>query len=114
MIDHDRINAALASGADPNMLCTTCPWDRLCVEPPKNTREDVDREVAKAKAEDEKSRMVDGNKGMPTATLMTTMIFSGKDRQGEMCPVFSLRLRSAEGRQIADSIRTLMQGGDVQ
>ena len=114
MIDHDRINQALASGADPNMLCTTCPWDRLCVEPPKSTREDVDREVAKAKAEDEKSMAVPGAKGMPVATLLTAMMFSGKDRTGEMCPVFSLRLRSAEGRQIADSIRALMQSGGAE
>jgi hypothetical protein len=108
MSDYERVSEALKSGADPAMLCETCPWGRLCVKPPDMTSDDVERQVKAAQRKDE-SRP-DGAGQFPMGALLTTLLYAGKDRNGELCPVFSLRLRSADGRALADGMRALMRG----
>lgn len=108
MADYDQVSKALASGADPAMLCMTCPWDRYCVQPPAMTRADIDAELAKAKREDMAQKGPDGP-GIPMHTLLTAMTTSGRDNLGQMCPVFALRLRSPDGRTIADGLKATMQ-----
>lgn len=114
MSDYRRVSEALKSGADPAMLCATCPWDRSCLTPPSMSSEDIEREIAIAKAKDEdenRKRRSEGKDGsIPMGLLMTSMIYSGKDTAATVCPVFVARLRSSQGRTIADSLKSTMQG----
>ena len=115
--DYQAVQDALQGGADPAMLCETCPWDRLCVEPPTMTRADVERQFSDAKRQDEEARAEAGEAGksrMPMASLLAAVTFAGRDTAGRMCPVFALRLRSGSGRHLADSIRARMKSWDDQ
>lgn len=116
MTDYTQVKDALASGADPAMLCTTCPWDRNCVIPPTMTSADIEAKITQATAEDEakaeSARTMGREAQMPVGLLMTAVIYGGKDTSAQVCPVFVLRLRSSAGRQIADAIRSSMQGWD--
>jgi hypothetical protein len=73
------------------------------------TRGQIDREIQEAKFKDLAEHGEDRSK-MPVGTLLTTIMFAGRDRSGEMCPVFALRLRGPDGRQLADVIRQTMRG----
>lgn len=106
-MSYDAVEKELAAGTPPEMLCATCPWDRLCVKPPAMSRAEVDAQIEKAKARDAENDP-DG-KAMPVGMLMTTLVFAGRSTTGEMCPVFARRLRSPEGRHLADTIRASMQ-----
>lgn len=116
MTDYQPVQKALASGADPAMLCTTCPWDRNCITPPSMTSADVEQMLADASAKDkqaaEQARLSGKDPGMPVTSLMTVLTFAGKDTSAQVCPVFALRLRSGGGRRLADSIRESMQSWD--
>lgn len=117
MTGYQAVQDALSGGADPSMLCATCPWDRNCVSPPDMTRADIDAAIERGEKIDEDAALKRGeNPGtsMPLATLMTTMMFAGRENQAQVCPVFALRLRSSGGRQIADSVRASMQSWDDQ
>jgi hypothetical protein len=120
--DYEPVVKALASGADPAMLCQTCPWDRMCVSPPTMTRGDIDAKMAEAQAIDAKKLRESSAaafgiprsdaEGMPIATLVTAMTFGNRDLMAMVCPVFALRLRSSGGRGIADNLKTAMQAWD--
>jgi hypothetical protein len=102
-----EVDNELARGIPPEVLCATCPWDRLCVRPPSMTKAEIERAVKDAEARDE-ARDPE-RKAMPAGMLLTAMTLGGRDRMGELCPVFALRLRTPEGRRIADSIRGVMR-----
>lgn len=121
MGNYEPVVEALAKGADPAMLCTTCPWDRTCVTPPTTTRREIDAKMAEAQATDEKRLretsaagfgIQRSEAGMPVATLMAAVAWGGKDLSAMVCPVFALRLRSSGGRSIADNLKTAMQAWD--
>ncbi len=79
-------------GIEQQVECATCTWNKLCVEPPTMTKEEVDAkcrppdlsEVEREKAE---STVMGG--------LMNALFFSGKDRECPACPVFIERLRES-------------------
>ena len=106
--DYRKVKEELARGTAPELLCATCPWDRLCVTPPTMTREEIDREMAHAKAEDA-TRDPHGRE-MPVQMMVTALTYGGRDKMGVLCPVFALRLRGPDGRAVADGIRALMRG----
>lgn len=114
MLDYEPVAKALAEGADPAMLCATCPWDRNCVNPPSMTRGEIDRQMKDAAAKDEATmaaaRLAGQEVPLPAPTLLTAVAIGGKDTALQACPVLGLRLRSADGRRLADQIRSLMQG----
>lgn len=116
MSDYQAVQKALASGAEPSMLCATCPWDRNCVTPPEMTSADVEARMADAKEKDkqaaEQARLSGKDPGMPFTSLMTVLTFAGKDTSAQVCPVFALRLKSSGGRRIADIVRGAMQSWD--
>lgn len=116
--DYQPVQKALADGADPAMLCATCPWDRNCFSPPTMTSADVEQQIkeaaAKDRAESEQARMLGQQPQMPAGTLLTALMYAGKDTSAEVCPVFALRLRSSGGRKIADTFKALMQEWDDQ
>jgi len=116
MTDYTTVQKALEDGADPAMLCATCPWDRYCVNPPSMTRAEIDAKIAQAGAEDDRDYVqavaAGKNPGMPTRSLLTAITFAGKDTAGALCPVFALRLRSSSGRGIADTLKDVMQKWD--
>jgi hypothetical protein len=116
--DYQAVQKALSDGADPAMLCATCPWDRNCFSPPTMTSADVERQIAEATAKDaaeaERAQMLGRQAQMPVGSLMTMLIYAGKDTSAQVCPVFGLRLRSSGGRKIADTFKALMQEWDDQ
>lgn len=109
MSDYQAVTKALASGADPAMLCATCPWDRNCVTPPTMTAGEVKQQIDEAAAQDEAAMRADPHKA-PMAALMTALVVGGRDTAMQACPVLAVRLRSAEGRKIAERVRSMMQG----
>jgi len=116
MANYKPVKDALAAGADLAMLCETCPWDRYCITPPSMTSAEVEQAMAESKAKDEeesaRKRAAGEQVGMPVGSLLTTIIMSGKDSQAELCPVFSARLRSSQGRSIVDGFKAQMAGWD--
>ena len=118
MNDFQPVQKALAGGADPAMLCATCPWDRNCVTPPSMTSADIDARIKEGSEMDEKraaeARATGRDPGMPTGTLLSALMFAGRDTSASVCPVFALRLKSSGGRKIADTFKGLMQEWDDQ
>jgi hypothetical protein len=118
MTDYGPVQKALSGGADPAMLCATCPWDRTCLTPPTMTKQEIDAHIEKASKEDEEraeqAKALGQDPGLPTGMLMTTLVMAGRDSSATICPVFALRLRSSGGRQIADDLKASMQGWDDQ
>ncbi len=104
---YENAKKELAAGTPAEVICTTCPWDRLCVQPPSMSSQDIERLTREAEAKDRESDP-EGKK-MPAGMLMTLIAFAGKDTAGQLCPVFALRLRGPDGRQVADSIRVTMR-----
>ncbi len=116
MSDYQAVSKALESGASPAMLCQTCPWDRTCLTPPSMTSAEINAKMQEA-AQDEDKKAQEAaaagkSPGMPIGSLMTAVIFAGKDTSAQVCPVFALRLRSSGGRQIADGLKASMQAWD--
>jgi hypothetical protein len=107
-MSHEQAKKELAAGTPAEVICTTCPWDRLCIEPPKMSAAEIKKLVDDAEQKDRQNDPF-GRK-MPAQMLMTALTFAGRDSQGTLCPVFALRLRGPDGRQVADSIRTTMRG----
>lgn len=118
MTDYGAVQKALEGGAQPSMLCTTCPWDRTCIAPPTMTRAEIDAEMAKAAKDDDRklaeAQAAGKDPGLPTATLLTAIAIGARDTTGQFCPVFALRLRSSGGREIADGLKVSMQKWDDQ
>ena len=116
MSDFKKVSEALASGIAPKMLCMTCPWDRLCIVPPSLSAEDVKKEIEKSNLEDKEladaARLEGKAIPLPMGMLMTSLLFSGKDLQAEVCPVFTTRVRGSNGRSIADLLRNSMKAWD--
>ena len=114
MTSYQAVSDALKNGADPSMLCMTCPWDRYCLTPPNMTAGQIEQHLAKSKADDlrqaEEARARGEQPGIPVGSLLTTLMVAGKDRQAELCPVFSMRLQSPDGRKIVDELKSSMQG----
>jgi hypothetical protein len=114
--DYQAVQKALAGGADPVMLCATCPWDRNCVSPPVMSSADVEAQIEEAARKDQARAEAARQEGraaeMPMGSLLTVLLMSGRDTSAQVCPVFALRLRSSGGRRIADTFKGLMQGWD--
>jgi hypothetical protein len=100
--DYTAVSKALESGADPSMICQTCPWDRNCVNPPTMTRAEVDAKCAPPTD----GRSINDQELMKG--LVSVALFAGKDTAAQVCPVFALCLRSSEGRRIVDLLKERM------
>ena len=111
-----KVEDALASGADPAMLCQTCPWDRYCIEPPDMSKADYEAQMEKAKADDEaeveRKKAAGQQASLPMGSLLTALTLGGRTTMGKMCPVFAARLRSSSGRGIADGLKQQMAAWD--
>jgi hypothetical protein len=108
MSDYKPVKDALAAGTPPELVCAACPWDRLCITPPTMTAGDIDRQIKEAEAKDAARPGPEGK--MPVGMLMTALVFAGKDTAAQLCPVFALKLRGPEGREVADTLRSSMRG----
>lgn len=108
-MSYEQVGDALRAGADPAMLCMTCPWDRYCVSPPQMTHTEVDAKL-KAAVQADEARASEGTRtGLPVQTLLTAMAIGGADTSAPVCPVFAMRLRTQEGRGIVDAVKAQMQ-----
>ena len=113
MADYKRVSDALKEGADPVMLCMTCPWDRFCINPPPMTSEEIEKQYEDARVKDEeaaaKAKAEGKDAPMPFGVLIQALAVGGRDTQCQVCPVLAMRLRSSEGGVIVQSIRSQMQ-----
>jgi hypothetical protein len=50
--------------------------------------------------------------GMIMSTAMTSLLYANKDIQAFVCPVLAVRMQGSEGREIADTVRSLMRDWD--
>ena len=100
----DPIREALKTGADPHMICATCPWDRTCIKPPAMTTGDVEEALNPDTIRGETGE----GEGFLFAAMVKAMTFVGRDTAAPVCPVLVDRLRSSDGKRIADSLRELM------
>lgn len=107
MSDYSTVKNAMKAGTPHELICQTCPWDRLCITPPQMSGADVDRQLQEAQQPPEPGESRDG---AVAVALMKVMLFAGKDTQANLCPVFAARLSTEDGRLIADSIRNSMRG----
>lgn len=104
MSDYRAVTEAMNAGTPPELICAACPWDRLCITPPYMTAAEVTRRIREAE-------QMDAEKGeMSVGTLMTAIVFAGRDTAAQLCPVFALKLRGPEGRAVADTLRESMRG----
>jgi hypothetical protein len=114
--DYRAVDDALNSGADPAMLCATCPWDRYCISPPTMSRAEVEKQIAEAERKDKEeaaARRAAGREAqMPVGMLLSALTIGGRDKTAPICPVLALRLRSSGGRQIVDRLKAGMQSWD--
>lgn len=114
MNDYQRVAEALKEGAEPSMLCMTCPWDRYCITPPSMTSAEVKTKVGEARRTDaekaQEARAKGQEPGLPAGALMTILALGGRDKQAEICPVMALKLRTADGRGVVDALKEHMQG----
>lgn len=108
MSDYNAVNEAMKAGTPHELICAACPWDRLCITPPSMTAADIERITKEAEAKD--MQRPDAGSRVPAGLLMTTLIFAGKDTAAQLCPVFALKLRGPEGRELADNMRNWMRG----
>lgn len=100
----DPIREALKTGADPHMICATCPWDRTCIKPPAMTTGDVEEALNPDTIRGETGE----GEGFLFAAMVKAMTFVGRDTAAPVCPVLVDRLRSSDGKRIADALRELM------
>jgi hypothetical protein len=118
MNDYHKVDEALAAGVEPAMLCATCPWDRFCITPPSMTKSEIDKLMEDAEVKDreaaEQRKLRGEEPGMPVGMLLTTVTFAGKHQQATLCPVFTIRLRSSQGKRMVDDFKNVMQGWDDQ
>jgi hypothetical protein len=107
-MSYDQVKKSMQAGTPLELICAACPWDRLCITPPTMSAADIDAAITEAEQKD-KAKADAGQTGMPVQMLLTAIVFGGKDMTGQLCPVFAARLRSPDGRGVADTIRTAMQ-----
>lgn len=108
MSNYDSVKAELDRGTPAELLCATCPWDRLCITPPQMTSDQVKKKIDEAAPA---ANMADPRKADEAFSrgLLSVMLYAGKDTQAQVCPVFAMRLSSLDGRSIADSVRAQMR-----
>lgn len=104
---HQQAKQELERGTPAEVICATCPWDRLCVQPPSMSEQEYRRAVDEAERKD-RERDPLGTK-MPAGMLMTALTLGSHVSSGQLCPVFALRLRGPDGRKVADGVRELMR-----
>ena len=115
MNDFKTVSEELEAGTPPDVLCAMCPWTRTCVEPSGMTQAEYDRQIDKAKVEDNQrseDRRAEGkpDAGPPIMGQMMTMLALGSQvGSAKLCPVFAARF--SLDRALSDSIRTAMREG---
>lgn len=107
-MSYQDVQAELGRGTSPAVLCATCPWDRMCIQPPKIDHREGTRQIEEATTKD----LADDptRSKLPMGALLTALTVSLQTDAARVCPVFAAKLRSPEGRVIADSIRVQMRG----
>lgn len=109
MSTYTDVTQALDRGVEPKELCSTCPWDRHCVNPPTVSRAEVEAKTAPPAGLDAEDA------GQATKALvrglLDLVIYVGKDRQLEACPVLAAELAGPGGCALHDAVRTHMTTG---
>ena len=82
--------------------CTSCQWNKYCIEPPIMTKEEYEEMINKEK---DKAKM-DGESGV-YSSLLTALVFGGKDKTCNACPVFIDRL--SQGPELSNKIKEIMR-----
>ena len=84
--------------------CTTCTWNKMCVNQPTMTKEQMEEKI---KLPDKESGEGKEEKGI-FGGLLNVMMFAGKDTECRCCPVFISRL--SQGPELTQKIKDIMRG----
>ncbi len=87
--------------------CMTCQWNKMCVDPPSMTEAEVKEKVEKDRPTSDMGNDKKKREGSMIGSLMTAMMFAGKDKECRACSVFIARLR--EGPELTTKIKQIMK-----
>ena len=98
----------MMSGVEQQLSCRTCQWNKLCIEPPTMTAEEVykkihDEDPMQELKPDDDVKKVDGSL---MSEMLNAMFYSGKDTECHVCPVFAAKLM--ESPELSNKIRQFM------
>ncbi len=103
------IAESMKKGAPPDLICGTCRWDVTCVQAPEMTTEQVEAQVEKVAAGRPGGKPLDPPSAL-ALRLTAVAMFGERDQLARMCPVLVARLRTDDGRTIADALKATMRG----
>jgi len=86
------------------IACKSCAWNRFCILPPEFTSDELERR--KEKIKQEANTM--GAEEQFFASVLTTLVLSGRDQVCPACPVFIERLQKSDA--LIKRIKEMMQG----
>jgi hypothetical protein len=112
-MSYEDVKAQLEAGVDPSLLCATCPWDRLCINPPTMTADEVKAKMHAAVpkvGDDPRHQTQAGASDALGQVLMTALAYGGRDTRAELCPVMAIEMRSPKGRTMNAALRERMGG----
>lgn len=89
------------SQVERQIECSTCPWNKNCIEPPSMTKEDVEKTV------EEMEEKGGSKEGKLMSGLMSALVFVGKDKECHACPVFIEKLRQSP--ELSMKIKEIMK-----
>ena len=95
------------SKVEQQIECTTCPWNKNCIEPPTMTEDEVKAKMEEAGPKQGMDRE-EGEKSMMSG-MLTAMFFGGKDTEAKVCPVFANALRKSP--ELSEKIKAIMNEG---
>jgi len=82
--------------------CKTCQWNKLCIEPPTMTKEEVEEKTKPPELTKD-----DKGEGKLMGSMMSALFFAGRDKECTACSVFIDKLRSEP--ELSTKIKELMQ-----
>jgi len=91
------------STIEQQVTCSTCPWSKFCITPPVMSKAEVD---AKIQGDLDKVKETK-DEGALMQPMLSALMFSGKDTECQVCPVFAAKLR--ESPLLSTKIRELMK-----
>lgn len=85
--------------------CSTCPWNKLCIQPPSMTRAEIDNKVNSSLGKMNSDK--EDKEGGAIGAMMTAVMLGGRDRECFACEVFVDKLR--ESPELSNKIKELMK-----
>lgn len=93
------------SRVEQQLSCAACPWNKHCIEPPRMTAEEVEMKIGLDVDNEPISK--EKSTGVLFSSLMSAMVYAGRDKEAPVCPVFANKLR--ESPELSQRIKDIMK-----